>query len=241
LENAKNQWFRGPAKPMTSDELQKTIDSYLKITGNDGKFKITVARQGMIWTDRDSTQMSMPNIMGQEKGEVEVDGKSNLDNSQIQIQTEESSSSNNSPEESSNMLELEALQKYVMKIEKDDKENKVKITIEDKINRYDLRFVRPHKEITKGDAGTSGSNSSNSKSSNQENYILKAEGEKGMLAKGPALYMETSPVKLNDSADEEAFVVKVRAFKGKKDVFNNEILLSKIDGMKLNKYIKENF
>lgn len=241
LENAKNQWFRGPAKPMTSDELQKTIDSYLKITGNDGKFKITVARQGMIWTDRDSTQMSMPNIMGQEKGEVEVEGKSNLDNSQIQIQTEEYSSSNNSPEESSNMLELEALQKYVMKIEKDDKENKVKITIEDKINRYDLRFVRPHKEITKGNASTSGSNSSNSKSSNQENYILEAEGEKGMLAKGPALYMETSPVKLNDSADEEAFVVKVRAFKGKKDVFNNEILLSKIDGMKLNKYIKENF
>ncbi len=251
LENKKNQWFRGPAKPMTSDELQNTIDSYLKITGNDGKFKITVARQGMIWTDnKDSTQKSMsntiPNIMGQEKGEAEGEGQSNLDKSKIQIQTEQSSSSSssdNSPEESNNMLELEALQKYVMKIEKDDKENKVKLTIEDKINRYDLRFVRPHKEITKGNASILDSNSSNinSKSSNQENYILKAEGEKGMLAKGPALYMETSPIKLNDSADEEAFVVKVRAFKGKKDVFNDEILLSKIEWMRLNRYIKENF
>ncbi|HEY7078254.1 MAG TPA: MBL fold metallo-hydrolase [Nitrososphaeraceae archaeon] len=239
FENKKNQWFRGPAKPMTSDELQKTIDSYLKITGNDGKFNITVAREGMIWTaNKDNTPMamSMPNTMGQKSEEEE--GQSNLDKSQTQ--TEPLSSSDNSPEESNNMLELEALQKYVMKIEKDDKENKVKLTIEDKINRYDLRFVRPHKEITKGNAGTSASNS-NSNSSNQENYILKAEGEKGMLAKGPALYMETSPIKLNDSPDQEVFVAKVRAYKGKKDVFNNEILLSKIDGMKLNRFIKENF
>ena len=79
------------------------------------------------------------------------------------------------------MLELEALQKYVMRIEKDHKEDKMKLTIEDKINRYDLRFVRPHKEITNGNASAS----------SQENYILTAEGEKGMLAKGPELYMET--------------------------------------------------
>ena len=69
FENAKNQWFRGPAKPMTSDELQKTIDSYLKITGNDGKFKITVAREGMLWTDKNNIPMSMstPNTTGQEE------------------------------------------------------------------------------------------------------------------------------------------------------------------------------
>ncbi len=73
FENAKNQWFRGPAKPMTSDELQKTIDSYLKITGNDGKFKITVAREGMLWTDKDNIRMSMsiPNTTGQEKSNLE--------------------------------------------------------------------------------------------------------------------------------------------------------------------------
>lgn len=219
FENAKNQWFRGPAKPMTSDELQETIDSYLKITGNDGKFKITVAREGMLWTDKDNIPMSMsiPNTTGHEESNL---GKS---------QTEQSSS--NSPEESNNMLELEALQKYVMRIEKEDKEDKVKLTIEDKINRYDLRFVRPHKEITKGNASAS----------NEENYILTAEGEKGMLAKGPALHMETSPAKLNDSGDQEAFVARVRAYKGKKDMFNDEIILNKIDGMKLNRFIKENF
>jgi phosphoribosyl 1,2-cyclic phosphodiesterase len=219
FENAKNQWFRGPAKPMTSDELQETIDSYLKITGNDGKFKITVAREGMLWTDKDNIPMSMSisNTTGHEESNL---GKS---------QTEQSSS--NSPEESNNMLELEALQKYVMRIEKEDKENKVKLTIEDKINRYDLRFVRPHKEITKGNANAS----------KEENYILTAEGEKGMLAKGPALHMETSPAKLNDSGDQEAFVARVRAYKGKKDMFNDEIILNKIDGMKLNRFIKENF
>jgi hypothetical protein len=218
FENAKNQWFRGPAKPMTSDELQETIDSYLKITGNDGKFKITVAREGMLWTDKDNIPMSMsiPNTTGHEESNL---GKS---------QTEQSSS--NSPEESNNMLELEALQKYVMRIEKENKENKVKLTIEDKINRYDLRFVRPHKEITKGNASAS----------KEENYILAAEGEKGMLAKGPALHMETS-AKLNDSGDQEAFVARVRAYKGKKDMFNDEIILNKIDGMKLNRFIKENF
>ncbi|HZI71268.1 MAG TPA: hypothetical protein VFD60_08910, partial [Nitrososphaeraceae archaeon] len=76
--------------------------------------------------------------------------------------------------------------------------------------------------------------------SKEENYILTAEGEKGMLAKGPALHMETS-AKLNDSGDQEAFVARVRAYKGKKDMFNDEIILNKIDGMKLNRFIKENF
>ena len=40
---------------------------------------------------------------------------------------------------------------------------------------------------------------------------LQAEGEKGMLAKGPELHMKTSPAKLNDSGDQEAFVARVRA------------------------------
>jgi hypothetical protein len=53
--------------------------------------------------------------------------------------------------------------------------------------------------------------------------------------------METSPAKLNDSGDQEAFVARVRAYKGKKDMFNDEIILNKIDGMKLNRFIKENF
>jgi phosphoribosyl 1,2-cyclic phosphodiesterase len=49
LEEASNQWFRGPTKAMTTDELQKVIDSHLKIVGSGGKFRMTVAREGMIW------------------------------------------------------------------------------------------------------------------------------------------------------------------------------------------------
>jgi phosphoribosyl 1,2-cyclic phosphodiesterase len=49
VEDAKNQWFRGPTKPLAPDELQKVIDSHLGITDAGGKFSMTVARQGMIW------------------------------------------------------------------------------------------------------------------------------------------------------------------------------------------------
>jgi hypothetical protein len=70
--------------------------------------------------------------------------------------------------------------------------------------------------------------------------MLKAEGEKGMLTKGPILNMEMDAIKLPDS-NEDAFVVKIRASKGKKDVFNDEILISKMDGVRLNRFVKENF
>ena len=69
-----------------------------------------------------------------------------------------------------NTLKSEGPQKYVMKIEKDDKEDLLKLIIEDSIKRYDLRF-KP--------------------CINHDNYsILYAEGENGMLAKGPELRME---------------------------------------------------
>jgi hypothetical protein len=49
FEDAKNQWFRGPVKAMTTSELQKAINSVLQIAGQEGRFKITVAKEGMIW------------------------------------------------------------------------------------------------------------------------------------------------------------------------------------------------
>jgi hypothetical protein len=49
FEDAKNQWFRGPVKAMTTSDLQRTIDSYLQIAGQEGKFKITVAKEGTVW------------------------------------------------------------------------------------------------------------------------------------------------------------------------------------------------
>jgi glyoxylase-like metal-dependent hydrolase (beta-lactamase superfamily II) len=211
FEDAKNQWFRGPAKPMTSDELQKTIDSYLKITGNDGKFKITVAREGMIWTDKHDEISS---------GWEELESQNQNEN-QRPIENLQGGDDNN-------VLELEGLEKYIMRLEKDSKADMVYLMIEDKINRYDLRFVRPHKELRTNDT-------------NGEDYILEAEGEKGMLAKGPALHMETRQTRLNDSANQEAFVVGIRAYKGKKDVFNDDIVIDKIDAMKLNEFIKVKF
>ena len=109
FKEAKNQWFRGPTKAMTSEELQRIIDSHLQLTGDNGKFKITVAKEGMVWKTKEQQE--------QEK----IYDESTLGNT----------------------LEIESLQKYVLKIKKDDKEDKLKLTIEDSINSYDLRFVRP--------------------------------------------------------------------------------------------------
>ena len=48
-EDARNQWHRGPDKPLPPDELQKAIDGHLRVMGQEGKFRITVAREGMVW------------------------------------------------------------------------------------------------------------------------------------------------------------------------------------------------
>ena len=52
FEEATNQWFRGPVKAMTVDELQRVIDSHLKIIGKEGKFRMTVAKEGMVWDSK---------------------------------------------------------------------------------------------------------------------------------------------------------------------------------------------
>ena len=49
-EDAKNQWHRGPAGPLSADELQKTIDGHLQVSGREGKFVIKVAKEGMTWS-----------------------------------------------------------------------------------------------------------------------------------------------------------------------------------------------
>ncbi len=49
-ENTKNQWYRGPEGPLSANELQKVIDDYLRIAGQEGKFVVKVAKEGMIWT-----------------------------------------------------------------------------------------------------------------------------------------------------------------------------------------------
>jgi hypothetical protein len=49
IEDARNQWFRGPTRPLSPDELQTAIDDHLRVTGDGGKFSVTVAKEGMIW------------------------------------------------------------------------------------------------------------------------------------------------------------------------------------------------
>lgn len=56
-EDARNQWFRGPTRPMPLDELQKTVDEHLRVSGGEGKYSITVARQGMIWRPKAVAQV----------------------------------------------------------------------------------------------------------------------------------------------------------------------------------------
>ena len=193
FEEASNQWFRGPVKAMTTDELQRMVDSHLQIIGDEGKFRITVAKEGMLW---DSLQS----------------------NRQEEEQSQESSTSfsdQNSPQ----ILEIEGLQQYIFRIEKEQKDDKLKLMIEDRINRFNLEFDKPRKVEDTDD-----------------NDKLIAQGVKGMLSKGPDLRMEIVPT------TENKYAIKVRASKGKKkNVFNDDIMITSTDAEKLKRYIKDNF
>jgi len=187
FEEARNQWFRGPTKAMTSEELQRTIDSHLQLTGNNGKFKITVAKEGMIWEaaeQQKEEEVYDENIVG-------------------------------------SVLEIEGLQKYVMRIEKDDKENILKLMIEDSINRYDLKFIKPHID-------------------NENNNILYAHGEKGMLAKGPELKMEIDDLQPSNGESSQG-LIRINVFKGKGKVFNDDIYVNNLDAQKLRRFVVKNF
>ena len=49
-EDARNQWHRGPTGPLSPDALQAVIDERLRVSGGEGKFTITVAKEGMTWS-----------------------------------------------------------------------------------------------------------------------------------------------------------------------------------------------
>src|ERR671915_817525 len=123
FEDAKNQWFRGPTKAMNSEELQKTIDENLRVTGKEGKFKITVAKEGMTW------------IAKSQEEEQKVEGLE---------QPRQLSSIGN-------VIEIESLQNYILRFEKEDRNDMLKLMIEDRINRYDLKFTSPHIDSSNDD------------------------------------------------------------------------------------------
>ena len=185
FEEASNQWFRGPVKAMTTDELQRVIDEHLRVTGDNGKFTITVAKEGMVWSQKEGQQ-------GQLYDENVPIGK---------------------------VLEIESLQKYILKIENENKEDRLKLEIEDRINRFNLEFAAPRKDR------------------NSDDNVLLGRSVRGMMAKGPELRMEIVASK----SKEEACVIKIRVSRGKKNLFKDDIFVSNSDAQRLKKYIKENF
>ena len=197
FEDAKNQWFRGPTKAMNSEELQKTIEENLRIIGKEGRYKIIVAKEGMVWIARKGEG-------GGEGGEEE----------QVQQPSQVSAIGN--------MLEIESIQNYVLAFEKGIKNgNTLKLVIEDRINRYDLKFINPHLDKSNND-------------------ILYAQGEKGMFATGAELNMEISPSESLEK-EKESFIVRIHVFKKKKTVFKDDILISRRDANRLRRYFRENF
>lgn len=195
IEESKNQWFKGPVKPMTTHELQKNVDSHLAISGDNGRFNITVAKEGMIWAPKEPAKPT--------------------DDENIPV---------------GNIIDVEGQQKYVFRMERESKEDKLRLTIEDSINRYTLQFDRPRKD-------------------KNNDRIVRAEGERGMLATGPELIME---LVMPDSKEREIASLTIAASKGKssmstylskgkKYVFRDEIELSEIDAQRLKKYFEENF
>jgi phosphoribosyl 1,2-cyclic phosphodiesterase len=191
FEEAKNQWFRGPTKAMNSEELQKIINENLRITGKEGRYKIIVAKEGMIWNSKKSDG---------EKGEIQ--------------QASQVSSFGN-------ILEIESLQNYILTFEMDMKnKGTFKLVIEDRINRYDLRFINPHLDKSNND-------------------ILHAQGEKGMFATGAELNMEL--LQSESSEKGEGTILRINVFKKKKTIFKDDILIGRRDTGRLRGYLRENF
>jgi phosphoribosyl 1,2-cyclic phosphodiesterase len=187
FEEASNQWFRGPVKAMTTDELQGIINAHLQVTGDNGKFRITVAKEGIVWKEEEENQHNLVTDENKPIGKV---------------------------------LEIESLQKYILKIENVDRDHKLKLMVEDTVNRFNFEFVRPTKD------------------GNGNDTLLYAQGEKGMMAKGPQLRMEVVP----SESQKESSTIKIRVSKGsKKDVFKDDIYVNNTDAQRLRRYIKENF
>jgi hypothetical protein len=120
-----------------------------------------------------------------------------------------------------NVIEVEGLEKYTFKIENDSKEHKLRVTIEDRINRHTMQFDKPHKD------------------KNSE-FIIRGQGEQGIFSRGP-LKMELVHSESKDNPTMLKILVdKGKILKGKKDVFHDDILISDYDASRLEKFFQEN-
>jgi hypothetical protein len=95
------------------------------------------------------------------------------------------------------VLEVERLQKYILKIENVDRDHKLKLIVEDMVNRFNFEFVRPTKD------------------GNGNDDILYAQGEKGMMAKGPQLRIGIVP----SEPQNESSTIKIRVSKSSVDYY----------------------
>jgi hypothetical protein len=132
---------------MITDELQRMIDEYLRALGDDGKFRITVAKEGMVRTEKEG---------------------------EVQQQQQQQHKIYNESISAGKVLEIESPQKCILNIEDDNNDDKLKLMIEDRINRFNFEFVRPSKDVHSDD-------------------ILYGQGMKGTMAKGPELRAEIVP------------------------------------------------
>jgi phosphoribosyl 1,2-cyclic phosphodiesterase len=116
IEDAKNQWFRGPTRPLEHNELQTMIDDHLRVTGDSGKFNVRVAQEGMIW-------------MASKAEAEEATLRQSIEDSTAAV---------------GDKIEIEGLEKYVVILEKKNDGKKLEVTIEDSINRLTSEFSEPY-------------------------------------------------------------------------------------------------
>jgi phosphoribosyl 1,2-cyclic phosphodiesterase len=128
LEDAKNQWFRGPTRPLSRHELQMMIDDHLRMTGDSGRFSINVAEQGIMWTPSEAAIAAA------------------ADTSTVGLKNEDSNVA------IGDRIEIEGLEKYVLIIEKKDGDNNMLyVTIEDSISMLSSEFSEPHSSRNNGE------------------------------------------------------------------------------------------
>jgi len=178
---------------MTSEELQKVVDSSGPISGAENlySFKITVAKEGMLWHSKTQFEEPLEKYNGSDK--------------------------------IGNELLIEGLEKYVLKFEHNSIEDNLRIMVEDRINRRDLSFVRPHKD------------------SNNDNIVYAEAVKGGMRTCGPELRMEVlNTIPQSAQSREDSAVVRMHAYKGKKDVYKNDIQINNLDAVRLKRYLQEN-
>lgn len=116
IEDSKNQWFRGPTRPLEQNELQTMIDDHLRVTGDSGKFNVKVAQEGMIW----------------------MASKAEAEEATLRQSVEDSAGA------IGDRIEIEGIEKYVLIIEKKNEDNTLEVTIEDSINRLTSEFGEPY-------------------------------------------------------------------------------------------------